>query len=85
MKRGELADAAGISAKTVRFYEEAGLLPEPERTPSGYRSYGASDVRRLEFVRQAKRMGLSLPTGRSLCARCRRCWPSTELPSRSSW
>ena len=60
MKIGELAEAAGLTAKTVRFYEGEGILPPAPRMASGYRSYGPSDIERLTFVRQAKLMGLSL-------------------------
>ena len=60
MKIGDLASTAGVSAKTIRFYEQEGLLPEPPRTESGYRDYSGDDVERLRFVRQAKLLGLSL-------------------------
>lgn len=60
MKIGDLASATGMSAKTIRFYEQEGLLPEPPRTESGYRNYSGEDVERLQFVRQAKLLGLSL-------------------------
>lgn len=60
MKIGELAKRAGVTAKTIRFYEEEGLLPKPERTASGYRKYGPEDIGRLEFIHKAKRLGLSL-------------------------
>ena len=36
---GDLAARAGLSAKAIRFYEQAGLLPQPPRTPGGYRDY----------------------------------------------
>lgn len=60
MKIGELARAAGITAKTIRFYEGEGLIPNPPRTNSGYRAYADADVGRLEFILKAKRLGLSL-------------------------
>ena len=60
MKIGELAKAIGLSAKTIRFYEGEGLIPEPPRTGSGYRSYSEPDVARLAFILKAKRLGLSL-------------------------
>ena len=41
MRIGELADAADVNTKTVRYYESIGLMPEPPRTPSGYRDYTA--------------------------------------------
>lgn len=66
MKIGELARATGLNTRTIRFYEQEGLLPDPGRTPSGYRMYGPEDVERLEFVRKAKRLGLSLEEIRSV-------------------
>ena len=60
IKIGELAKSTGLTAKTIRYYELLRLLDEPERTESGYRMYGEADVERLEFVKKAKRLGLSL-------------------------
>ena len=60
VKIGELANFGGVSTKTVRYYESIGLLAEPERSPSGYRSYGSSAVERLQFIRDAQATGLSL-------------------------
>lgn len=57
---GKLAAAAGVGIDTVRFYERAGLLKKPARTPSGYRKYAAGDAARLRFVRRAKALGFSL-------------------------
>ncbi len=57
---GKAAEAAGLSPKSVRFYEETGVLPGPQRTESGYRLYTATDVRRLRLVRRAKILGLPL-------------------------
>ena len=66
MRIGELAEAAGTTAKNVRYYESEGLLPPPPRTRSGYRSYSAVDVERLGFVKKAKRLGLSLKEIRNI-------------------
>ena len=60
MKIGELARVVGTNAKTIRFYEAEGLIPEPERTHAGYRAYGTESVSRMEFILKAKRLGLSL-------------------------
>ena len=60
MRIGELARSTGQTTKSIRFYEAEGLLPDPPRTPSGYRVYGHEDVDRLRFIRMAKRLGLSL-------------------------
>jgi len=60
MQIGELARRANVNIQTVRFYERQKLLPQPERTPSGYRIYNDADLRRLLFIRQAKALGFSL-------------------------
>lgn len=60
MRIGELGDRTGVSAKALRFYEAEGLLPEPARTPSGYRDYGPDAVERVDFIRDAQAAGLAL-------------------------
>ena len=60
MRIGQLASEIGISSQAVRFYERSGLLPEPQRTESGYRRYGADALKRLRFIRQAKDLGFTL-------------------------
>lgn len=60
MRIGEVAERAGVTTKTVRYYEEIGLLPLAERTSSGYRSYDSATVERLRFIRDAQTAGLSL-------------------------
>lgn len=57
---GELAGRAGLSAKTVRYYESIGLLGEAVRTESGYRTYAVEDLERLQFITSAKQLGLTL-------------------------
>ncbi len=47
---GELAAELGLNPKTIRYYEEIGLLPAPERTLAGYRLYDATDRERLQFI-----------------------------------
>ena len=68
MKIGELAAHAGTTAKTIRFYEEAGLVPEPTRRPSGYRDYSPEFIDRLQFIRRAQAAGLSLRDIRQVLA-----------------
>ncbi len=53
-----LAKQAGVRPDTVRYYERAGLLPPPVRSPAGYRQYEASTIDRLHFIRGAQRLGL---------------------------
>lgn len=60
MRIGELADELDLNPRTLRFYETVGLLPEPRRTPSGYRDYGTDAVERVRFIKSAQRLGLSL-------------------------
>lgn len=60
MKIGELANQTGTSVEALRFYERFGLLPKPARTASGYRVYASVDLRRVELIHQAKRLGFSL-------------------------
>lgn len=60
MQIGELAQACGVSAKTIRFYEQRGLLSPPPRTGGGYRDYPPETVHRLRFIRDAQGGGLTL-------------------------
>ena len=65
---GQVAKSTGIGAKTIRFYEAAGVLPAPARTVSGYRQYTAEGVQQLLFVRRARALGLSLHHLKALLA-----------------
>ena len=60
LRISQLADRAGVSTSTVRYYERIGLVPMPKRTSSGYRAYGPEAEARLLFITRGKRMGLSL-------------------------
>lgn len=60
MRIGEAAAAAGMTTKTLRFYEQQGLVPLPERSSNGYRDYPPDVVARLDFIRRGKLAGLSL-------------------------
>ncbi|MBA2356124.1 MAG: MerR family transcriptional regulator [Acidobacteria bacterium] len=66
LRIGVLAARAGTSADTVRYYERLGLLGPPPRTASGYRIYQDEELRRLQFIRRAKRLGFSLDDIRGL-------------------
>ncbi|MEW6034624.1 MAG: MerR family transcriptional regulator [Chloroflexota bacterium] len=57
---GKLARELALNPKTIRYYEEIGLLPEPRRGETGYRLYSRDEVERLVLVRRAKLLGLSL-------------------------
>jgi MerR family transcriptional regulator, copper efflux regulator len=60
MRIGAVAQEAGVPAKTIRFWEQEGLLASPERTPAGYRDYRPEVVERLTFIRHAQAGGLTL-------------------------
>ena len=60
MRIGELAAAAGTTTKTLRFYEESGLLPPTERAANGYRDYGPEALSRLDFIHRGRAAGLTL-------------------------
>lgn len=60
MRIGELAEAAGTTTKTLRFYEDQGLLPSAERTPAGYRDYTADALTRIDFIHRGQAAGLTL-------------------------
>ena len=60
MKIGELARRAGTTTKTIRYYEDIGLLPEADRSPNGYRNYDEASLDRLSFIRDSQATGLTL-------------------------
>jgi len=68
---GKLAKAAGLTIKTIRYYETRGLLPVPPRTEGGYRLYSEADLHRVEFIKQAKALGLTLEQVRELAVASR--------------
>lgn len=66
MRIGQLAKVAGVSTSALRYYEEAGLLGPGARTEAGYRLYGSEAIGKLQFIRRAKALGLSLAEVRHL-------------------
>jgi Cd(II)/Pb(II)-responsive transcriptional regulator len=66
MKIGELAQRADCDVQTVRFYEREGLLEEPARTGSGYRSYDESHLTRLNLIRHCRSIDIPLSEVRQL-------------------
>jgi DNA-binding transcriptional MerR regulator len=60
MQIKELSDRTGLQDKTIRFYEEVGVLPPPKRLPNGYRDYGEADIERVKFVAGLRRLDFSL-------------------------
>jgi DNA-binding transcriptional MerR regulator len=63
---GEVADRVGLSLRTVRYYEEAGLVRPSQRTDGGFRLYGDEEIERLNLVKQMKPLGFSLQEMRQL-------------------
>ena len=57
---GQVASHAGVNVQTIRYYERRGLIPEPDRTQSGYRRYPEEAVRRVGFIKRAQELGFSL-------------------------
>lgn len=60
MKIGQIAEATGISAQAIRFYERRGLLPAPRRLQSGYRDYPAETVRAVLLIKRMQEVGFTL-------------------------
>jgi DNA-binding transcriptional MerR regulator len=63
---GEVASLTGLPVKRIHYYERRGLLEPPPRSEAGYRLYGVEEVARLEFVKRAKLLGLTLEEIREL-------------------
>jgi MerR family transcriptional regulator, copper efflux regulator len=60
MKIGQLAERTGVSTKAIRYYEDIGILPAPERAANGYRRYSPVAADRIAFIRDAQTAGLTL-------------------------
>ena len=68
MRIGELAQATGTKAETIRYYEREGILPYADRTDSNYRDYSKDHLATLTFVRRARDLGFSMAQVRELLA-----------------
>ena len=68
MKISQLARSTGTAADTIRYYEREGLLPAPARDESNYRRYDSTHTERLNFIRQARGLDMSLDEIRTLLA-----------------
>lgn len=66
MRIGEVATATGVTTKTLRYYEDIGLLPPPARQANGYRNYSPDTRTRVEFITRGRKAGLSLANLRVL-------------------
>ncbi len=65
MNIGQAAERAGLPVKTLRYYEEIGLIA-PDRQPNGYRDYGEAEVHKLRFRQRARGLGFSIEDCRAL-------------------
>lgn len=63
---GDLAKATGTKVVTIRYYEQAGLLPAPRRTAGNYRAYDVDHLHRLRFIRRCRDLGFSVGQVRAL-------------------
>ena len=63
---GEVSRRSGVKVPTIRYYEQAGLMPRPARTDAGRRTYGDADVGRLRFIRHARELGFEVDAIRQL-------------------
>ena len=59
LSRGELARRTGVNSETIRYFENAGILPPPPRTEGGHRVYDETHLRTLGFVRRARSLGFT--------------------------
>ncbi len=60
VKIGKLAALTGVSASTIRYYEEIGILPPAQRAANGYRLYDDDDIQRVRFVQRARELNFNL-------------------------
>jgi DNA-binding transcriptional MerR regulator len=80
LKIGELARLTGLPVKRIHYYERRGLLEPSARSETGYRLYGAEEVARLEFIKRAKLLGLTLEEIRELVGLAARCNEGEIVP-----
>ncbi len=77
MNIGTVAEKTGVPAKTIRYYEDIGLIPPAARGENGYRTYGQADVETLRFIQRSRRLGFSVKDVAGLVA----LWNDTERAS----
>jgi len=63
---GKVAEQSGVKVPTIRYYEQIGLLPVPHRNDGNRRNYDEADVRRLSFIRHARKLGFEISAIRTL-------------------
>ena len=75
---GKAASLTGISAKMIRYYEEAGVLKKAKRTDAGYRLYNQAQLQQLGFIRRSRNLGFSMAEIQSLL----KFWLNSDRESR---
>jgi MerR family Zn(II)-responsive transcriptional regulator of zntA len=80
MKIGDVAQLTGLPVKRIHYYERRGLLEPASRSEAGYRLYGAEEVARLEFIKRAKLLGLTLEEIVELVSLAAECNKGEILP-----
>jgi MerR family copper efflux transcriptional regulator len=79
MNIGQAANASGVSARMIRYYERIGLIPEAGRTEAGYRVYADGDVNTLRFIHRAREFGMPIDRIRRLVSLWQGKRPSREV------
>lgn len=77
MNIGEVADLSQVNSKSIRRYEELGIIPKAGRSISGYRQYSMNDVHVLRFVKRARELGFSMKDIKQLVS----LWKNKSRPS----
>jgi MerR family transcriptional regulator, copper efflux regulator len=77
MNIGDAAEATGVSAKMIRYYERIGLIRPAARTHAGYRTYSSAELHDLRFIKRSRVLGFSVERIRQLLD----LWRNTERPS----
>ncbi|HHS99944.1 MAG TPA: MerR family transcriptional regulator [Thiomicrospira sp.] len=65
---GQIANACQCKVQTLRYYEEVGLIPKPERNAGNQRIYNANQLKRVKFIRHSRQLGFSLEQIRQILA-----------------
>lgn len=81
---GKVAAAAAVNVETIRFYQRRGLLPEPPKSPGGFRYYDEATIARVRFVKRAQALGFSLEEVAGLLAleQANACGPTRDAAVR---